>query len=412
MSFSNLTFAQMQQMVAEAMATYNPELPTTPEDLYDTSMFPELDVNDTTTFWNFSEGQMDQAFNMAVDHNAAMDNNIALNHRAVNNNMAYNNMANNNMAYDNMAYDNMAYNIMATRNSQVDNSPLDTTPPDGHITEPDSSETRSSSSVPSPRLNQYQKTMAEMVAREARRAARKTKRATQRPRGPKLRCGQCSEDHEGFRGRHELERHRRAKHNQQVDRYHCVGPLDGTAIAGGLTIHQPFHGCSYCRGHKQYNSEQNAIDHLRRRHFSAKKERGGPPVLVNIQELTVEKLRPFVQRTTITTPAPVHGNNSAAAAPPPATGTIPAAVTQPPIPATNSAATTSSAAPVNPPQVPVTLLPDDQDSDHGPALLEDGEEIDSTPTLFGDGDGMVSPPMPWEGVPGEGTIDPSFLTLG
>jgi hypothetical protein len=61
--------------------------------------------------------------------------------------------------------------------------------------------------------------------------------------------------------------------------------------------------------------------------------------------------------------------------------------------------------------VPVTLLPDDQDSDHGPALLEDGEEIDSTPTLFGDGDGMVSPPMPWEGVPGEGTIDPSFLTL-
>jgi hypothetical protein len=134
-------------MVSEAMATYNPELPTTPEDLYDTSMFPEMDVNDATTFWNFSEGQMDQAFNMAVDHNTAMDNNIALNHRAVNNNMAYNNMAynnmaNSNMANNNMAYDNMAYNIMATRNSQVDNSPLDTTPPNGHITEPDSSETR------------------------------------------------------------------------------------------------------------------------------------------------------------------------------------------------------------------------------------------------------------------------------
>ncbi|KAK1243340.1 hypothetical protein MKX07_003968 [Trichoderma sp. CBMAI-0711] len=401
MSFSNSSLAEMYQMVFEAMANYTPEVSSTLEEYYDTSMRPELDNQDTTTFGNLSEGQMDEAYNMAVDHSTAMDNNIALNHRAVNNNMAYNNMA----------YNNMAYNIMATRNSQVDNSPLDTTPVEGHMSGPDSSETRSSSSVPSPRLTQYQRTMAEMVAREARRAARTAKRATQKPRGPKVKCPECSDDHDGFRGRHELERHRRAKHNQQVDRYHCVGPLDGTAIAGGLTIHQPFDGCGYCRGRKQYNSEQNAIDHLRRRHFSAKKERGGPPVLVNIQELTVEKLRPFVQRTTITTPAPVHGNNSAAAAPPPATGTIPAAVTQPPIPATNSAATTSSAAPVNPPQVPVTLLPDDQDSDYGPALLEDGEEMDSTPTLWGDGDSMVSPPMPWEGIPGEGTIDPSFLTL-
>ncbi|PTB75191.1 hypothetical protein M440DRAFT_1392643 [Trichoderma longibrachiatum ATCC 18648] len=215
----------------------------------------------------------------------------------------------------------------------------------------------SSSSVFSPGTVEYQRTMSELAAREARRAARLAKRATQRPRGPKLRCPNCNEHPSGFRGRHELERHTRAKHNQQAARFRCVPPPHGAVLPKGLRVYQPFDGCKNCSARKQYNSEQNAIDHLRRRHFSPKKERGGPPVLVNLQELTVERLRPYVHQETTNPPAPaVPGNSPAATTQPPipTTNPVPAAVPQPPAPPATINPAVAAHPPV--PMVPYTRL--------------------------------------------------------
>ncbi|KAG6055827.1 hypothetical protein E4U17_002699 [Claviceps sp. LM77 group G4] len=103
-------------------------------------------------------------------------------------------------------------------------------------------------------------------------AASLTRHGSKGKNGSKLLCPDCVEKHEGFRGKHELQRHQRSKHGTYVKKFLCRDPTEA-GLVSKLSVIEPLSGCNVCVMKKMYGTDYNAAQHLRNGHFQKKSPR-------------------------------------------------------------------------------------------------------------------------------------------
>jgi hypothetical protein len=108
------------------------------------------------------------------------------------------------------------------------------------------------------------------------------KTSYQRPKHPRVFCNECDTNKEGYRGEHELRRHKDREHRRTIKKWMCVEPADNIDHPKPIV---PLATCNACqRQKKQYGVYYNAAAHLRRVHFNPRRypsadDPGDPPSL-------------------------------------------------------------------------------------------------------------------------------------